>query len=291
MAKRFERYKTEYRAYNYEGKKGKGYNKLSPTKVVTKYGFKWSERQLEVFEQIFGGYTHTKQYWDDSFESITWSNAHPGVEPDVPTGKGAYHDATISGTWKSSIEARRQALVDYVNPDDEGFNKYDSIRVDDLYRALDAIPLGTATTNGKPMSTLAWKAAGLKKAEAHYVLEESPDMRKKLRAHLADAAYVHIYDILCGIAGVKKATPIQDLGKSKTKTIQDFSEALDQVPVGTTDPKDKLVRALRFKTAKLSKADAKMVLEHNSKLLNKIELRLGGQALAELKQLLQDCRG
>lgn len=285
----FEGYKTEYRAYNYEAS---SYMKLSPTKVVRKYGFKWTERQLEVFEQIFDGYDHTKKYWDDSYRTAAWQLANAGSdEPDVPSSKGNYHDPTISPAAKVSIEARRRALVDYVNPDDEGFNKWDSIRVDDFYRALDAVPPGTSTDTGPPMSALLWKAGLLGKADARYVLEESPDMRKKMHAQLVDQAYVIVYKTLCEVAGVKKATPLTEMGKSDSAHIQAFSDALDAVPVGTSDPADALVKKLRYRTADLTKKEAKQVLGHNSKLLNKIDYRLAGRARTQLLQLLQDCLG
>ena len=282
MAKKFERYKTEYRAYNYEG--SKSYMKLSPTKVVTKYGFKWAERQLAIFEQIYDGYEHTVEWWDDSHLTGT-------VQAGAPQPKGSYTDSNIADQWKQSIEARRKALVDYVNPDDEGFNKYDSIRVDDFYQALDAVPKGTSTTAGKQMSNLCWKTGFLGKKDALYVLEESPDMRKKLREHLVDQAYVHIMKLLGEVAGVKKATSFEDLGKSSVANIQGVADALAKVPVGTSDTKDANVRKLRFATAKLTSKEAKQVLGHGSKLLNEIDHRLTGQAHTDYLQLLQDCVG
>ncbi len=289
LAKCFEGYKTEYRAYNYENSR---YMKLSPTKMVVKYNVRWTERQLEIFEQIHDGYSHTKKFWDDSFETQPWATANaPDTEPDDPSDVFDYHNDAIGAQWKDSIEKRRQALVDYVNPDDEGFNKYDSIRVDDFYTALDAIPVGTTSTDGKLMSSLSWKTGFLGKKDALYILEESPDMRKKMKRHLADEAYVHVFKSLCTVAGVKKATPIQDLGKSSSPVIQAFSEALEAVPLDTADPKHATIRALRFKTAKLSKKEAKLVLNHDPKLLNKLERHVAGQARIDLMQLLEDCVG
>lgn len=292
LAQDFEGYKTEYRAYSYEGIAAKGYNKLSPTKVVTKYGFKWSERQLEVFEQIHAGYDHTQRFWDDSFEAGAWATANPGeTEPDGPSDKGSFHEASISANWQSSIEARRQALVDYANPDDEGFNKYDSIRVDDFYQALDAVPAGTSSSSVKPMYTLMWKTGFLGKPDARYILEESPDMRKKMKQQLIGEAYVTVHQALCSVAGVKKATPLDKMGAHKSAVIQTFADALSAVPIGNTDAKHPSVRTLRFKTAKLSKKEAKQVLQHEPKLLNQIDRHLVGQVHADLMQLLQDCLG
>lgn len=45
MEQRFEAYKTEYRAYNYQQT---GYERRV-TKDVSKYGYTWKERQLAIF--------------------------------------------------------------------------------------------------------------------------------------------------------------------------------------------------------------------------------------------------
>lgn len=288
-AKSFERYKTEYRAYNYQGKT---YDRFSPTKVVTKYGFKWTERQLQIFEHIHDGYEHTQEFWDNSFRTASWRTAHPGdAGPDAPSSKGSFHNQNIAQSWKNSIEARRRALVDYVNPDDEEFNKWDSIRVDDFYRALDAVPVGTSDSTTKEMKKLAWKTGYLGKKDARYILEESPDMRKKMKAHLVDAAYVHCHKLLCEVAGITTATPLDEMGRSPSARIQAVHDALDRVPVGTADNASPLVRELRRRTAELTKKDAKQVLEHDPKLLNKIDHHLAGEAHRKLLELIEACRG
>ncbi len=290
-AQDFEGYKTEYRAYNYQALAGKGYNKLSPTKVVTKYGFKWTQRQLAIFEQIHDGYDHTQRFWDNSFQTQAWATANPGeTGPDEPSSKGNYH-GNVGAQWQSQVEVRRQALVDYVNPDDEGFNKYDSIRVDDFYNALDAVPVGTSDSTSKLMYSLMWKTGFLQKNEAKYILEESPDMRKKMKTHLFDEAYVSVHQGLCSVAGIKKATPLDKMGKHASPTIQKVSDALDAVPVGTSDATHPSIRTLRFATAKLTRKEAKQVLGHESKLLNKIDRQLAGQVHTDFMKLIQDCIG
>jgi hypothetical protein len=100
-----ERYKTEYRAYSYEGSDNDNY---SPTKKVTAEGFTWTERQRHIFEHVYAGYAHTKDNWD----------ANPVID-----GKSF-----------------REHVVAYVDPDSEGFNKNNSVRVDALYEAVKKCP-------------------------------------------------------------------------------------------------------------------------------------------------------
>lgn len=198
VAQSLERYKTEYRAYNYEGGP---FSKLSATKKVNRYGYTWTQRQLAIFEHIWSGYDYTKEVWDDSYMTGTWTTANPGKAlPPRPSSKGSPYEATIAAGWQDAIKVRQQAIVDYVNPDTEGFNKYNSIRVDDFYKALNAVPKNTADENEKTVKTLTWKTAFLGKADAKYVLKESPDMRKKMREHLIDKAYVKILTILQELA-------------------------------------------------------------------------------------------
>ena len=60
---KLERYKTEYRAYNYEG--ATATEAKSPTKTVDREGFTRTERQRHVFEQIYDGYPHPEDGWDN----------------------------------------------------------------------------------------------------------------------------------------------------------------------------------------------------------------------------------
>lgn len=180
MTVNFERYKTEYRAYNYQQE---GYENLSMTTNVNKYGYTWKERQLAIFEHIHGGYTHTQAFWDDS---------DPGLNS-TPSTKGAPNDDTISDLAKAEIETRQAQLVAYVNPDTEGYNKWNSVRVEDFYVALKAVPNGTTDDKHASIVELLKKCAPLKLEDKRYVRAESPDYQTMLTTKLAGAAKTAVY--------------------------------------------------------------------------------------------------
>lgn len=161
---KLERYKTEYRAYSYEG--AKSTSAKSDTKQVTALGYTWTERQLHIFQQIYSGYPHTETGWDDN--------------PDVGGG------VTF-----------REAVVAYVNPDAEGFNKYDSVRVDELYKQLSLVPDGTRDYMDEQFLVHTMGAARKLKAEdAAYILGDAPDWTRLINRKLGDMAYSMLMDLL-----------------------------------------------------------------------------------------------
>lgn len=176
--KNFECYKTEYRAYNYQQT---GYENLSMTTTVNKYGYTWKERQLAIFEHIHGSYDHTQEFWDDS-DSIS-----------TPSTKGTPHDTTISAIEKAAIEARQARLVAYFNPDTEGYNKWNSVRVEDFYMTLKTVPDATSDEASAPIVTLLEKGKALKMEDARYIRGESPSFEAMLIAKLAGAAKTAVY--------------------------------------------------------------------------------------------------
>ncbi len=178
MEQRFEAYKTEYRAYNYQQT---GYEHLSVTKDVSKYGYTWKERQLAIFEHIWGGYSHTKKFWDNS-----------GVDSQ-PSSKGSPYDNTLGTPEKTAIEARQTRLVAYVNPDVEGYNKWNSVRVENFYQALKAVPNGTSDAADPTIVTLLERCKPLKLEDMRYIRAESPDFERMLTAKLAGAAKTAVY--------------------------------------------------------------------------------------------------
>jgi hypothetical protein len=109
-----ERYKTEYRAYSYEG--NPAYDSLDnttasinvpdPDNGATVYAF--TPRQHAIFTAIKDGYAHTSDGWTNN----------PAV------GNGTF----------------RQAVVAYRDPDTEGANRFNSPRVDDLYKLAGLVP-------------------------------------------------------------------------------------------------------------------------------------------------------
>lgn len=165
------RYKTEYRAYNYEGG---GYDKYSPTKIVTKAGYQWTERQYAIFNHIYGAYTHTETGWDD----------------DLSVGGGITF---------------RQAVLAYRDPDSEGFNKWDSIRIDELYNEIFALADNTSDyIDMAIVHEIPEKIRALTPAEARYVVQESPDWDRLIQRKLSDIPYGMIMDRLRDQAGISR---------------------------------------------------------------------------------------
>jgi len=178
-----ERYKTEYRAYSYEETANDPtgtFNQLDNTVQNQDHdGFNFTERQLAIFQHIYNEYDHTKEGWDDNPALANGSNF-------------------------------RTAVSAYWNPDTEGFNKFNSRRVDDFYNALDAIsaklPATRLETNlGKNVApvdqttkvstndhvdviALLVIIGNLSADDADYILNQSQVWRPKIDQHLADPA-------------------------------------------------------------------------------------------------------
>lgn len=184
-------YKTEYRAYSYqEGDTVGPYAALDNTvQDKVKDGFMFSTRQLAIFNHIYKGYAHTKDNWNSN--------------PTLSDGK----------TFRQSVQS-------YWNPDKEGFNKYNSARVDDFYLALDAIGTKAAKTtletnsniDAAPVSTkvsdendtkvkdLMAVIDKLHGDDADYIMSEGEAMQKKIKAHLDGKALQIVEDKLHDLA-------------------------------------------------------------------------------------------
>lgn len=185
------RYKTEYRAYNYqEGDTPGPYATLdNSVQNKTVSGLPFSERQLQIFKHIYSGYAYTKKAWD----------------ADADLADGTKFKAAVSAYW---------------NPDKEGFNKYNSARVDDFYRALDAVggkqALNEVTTaykvtagsvtskvsdvNDGDFKKLLTAIEALHGDDADYMMNESDAMVKKIKAHLDGAALKKVEEELHDLA-------------------------------------------------------------------------------------------
>ncbi|BDD12613.1 hypothetical protein FUAX_50450 (plasmid) [Fulvitalea axinellae] len=183
------RYKTEYRAYSYqEGAAGGRYSSLDNSAQDKDFqGYRFSERQLAIFKHIYRGYKHTKDGWDNN---------------------GRLYDGTRF----------RAAVVAYWDPDSEGFNKYNSARVDDFYIALDNLgtkqaKTGLETTHGTDAAPVDVKTADpadplvlellgkirkLDEDDLLYIKNESPAMRRKVDSHLAGVALQKVKDCMDG---------------------------------------------------------------------------------------------
>jgi hypothetical protein len=176
-----QRYKTEYRAYSYQG--SAQYDSLDNT-VQNRWhdGVQFSERQLAIFRHIYREYNYVKKEWDN-------------------------RSTLMNG------RSFRLAVSRYWQPDSEGFNKLNSARVDDFYRALDAI-------GGKASKTMSEMQAGrdvrpvrtkesdpeapkvkallkvidaLEPSESRYLAHEAPQYLAKLERHLSDAAHFVVW--------------------------------------------------------------------------------------------------
>ena len=155
----------------------------------------FTERQLAIFKHVYGGYDYTKTNWD----------------ADTPlTGGRTFRDE----------------VANYWNPDTEAFNKYNSPRVDDFYRALDAIGVKEAQTKlaksgGKDVGAVAGGGkvsdltnlgvvnllAAIDKLNGEdgaYIFNESPAMLKKIKSHLDGAALAKVLEELKDLADFSK---------------------------------------------------------------------------------------
>lgn len=166
--RRFEKYKTEYRAYNYEGG---DFDQYSHTTTTNQAGYVWTEKQWHIFLSIFQGYSHTSKGWNEP------NNA--------------------ARTWF------RNQVVAYKDPDAQAFNKYDAYTVLDFYKKLDNIPAGTAdVTLGTVQNLLnILKAGDIEAEDAVYILYESASMIKKIFTHLSGAARTAVLNRLNARAG------------------------------------------------------------------------------------------
>lgn len=178
------KYKTEFRAYSYqEGTAGGPYTALDNTVQNKNHmGHLFSERQLAIFKHIYGGYGHTKTGWDN--------------------------DSVLA----DGVTTFRAAVAAYWDPDSEGFNKYNSARVDDFYRALDqvgakrarsgvevgqgldAAPVAATVTdqNDVQVQNVLLQIAALTHDDAQYILNESPAMTAKINNHLGGQARIDV---------------------------------------------------------------------------------------------------
>ena len=152
-------YKTEYRAHSYQGG-APGFGAPNQP-VVQARGRAWDRRQLAIFEHIRGDY--------------------PVV-------------AAAVGGDQPTVQQRRfisEAFV-YSNPDTEGFNKYSSVRIDDLYLALHAVRPGTSNPRDPAAKAVLWAAQLLSAADADYIVRndgrQAPMLNNLIDERLSGAA-------------------------------------------------------------------------------------------------------
>lgn len=181
------RYKTEYRAYSYQEGATPGPMSAMDNTVQNKTfeGYQFSERQLHIFKKIYDNYPHTKEGWNEN----------------TPLSNGLTF---------------RQAVVGYWNPDTEGANKFNSIRIDEFYETLDLIGskafptagesayglmFSTPVTNkqsdpnGSDINQIITSVQSLTPEEAQFILT-APLYHTKLNNHLDGEAKQKVMDAL-----------------------------------------------------------------------------------------------
>ncbi len=186
-----EVYKTEYRAHSYEG--GQFDSVANPNGLIMKYGYQWTNRQLAIFDHLWKNYEDVRFLWD-----VTNNTPEDSVSPlsgdniALPITDEDYTE------MKVSMQEIRQAIANYRDPDAEGFNKWNSVRVDDFYLALQAVPNNTNVGDNfdgwaQPLSSdqiaiqaLLATIEALDPHDAQYILQESPDFTKLIDSKLDD---------------------------------------------------------------------------------------------------------
>lgn len=189
---KLERYKTEYRAYSYEGS---DYANLDhdPANTANIHGYDWTERQYTIFSDIFDGYSHTQEGWG-------MSGGNP-ITKRAPFGGGAARQR------RENRKSFQEAVVAYRNPDAEGFNKWNSVRVDDFYNSLKLVPDGTdigdpsnlarpVLPNQQPVQDLIDVLGNLNEEDAQYILNDSPDFTGLLGTKLGGQTLAGINTML-----------------------------------------------------------------------------------------------
>lgn len=154
-------YKTEYRAHFYEGRPEFEAETHNLARTITKEGLRWTRRQWKIFDNIRRNYDYVEEAWGDA-----------------------------NGTPTAMQTAFRASVASYRNPDTEGFNKYDSARVDDVYNALHLVPAGTVDAKDPKVVALLKCVHALDKPDIDYLLDatQAVMMNQKIHKHLAGAA-------------------------------------------------------------------------------------------------------
>lgn len=149
-------YKTEYRAYSYQGNYNKydnidDYNEGVQRKFLVD-GRQWTDRQYQIFRQIYLGYPSVSRAWDANL--------------------------TFGGS------TFRERVIDYRDPDTEGANKLNSPRIHTVYRELEALPPGV--TDQAALGRLLAAIGTLGPDEARYLLNTSEEFSVLLNSAVED---------------------------------------------------------------------------------------------------------
>jgi hypothetical protein len=162
-------YKTEYRAHSYQG--GSSWDVAMEPTPKHAHGRDWDRRQFKIFEHIHGGYPSVNAAMGGD-EPKTWQQRHFLTE-----------------------------IHDYANPDTEGFNKFHSIRIDDLYLALRAVHPQTQDAADPAVVALLTAAGKLDFHDVAYIrasgiAEEAFMLRAMIADRLTGAALTAFWDVV-----------------------------------------------------------------------------------------------
>lgn len=131
--KALREYKTEYRAHSYQGGPA-----LTVPAGADRRGRRWAPGQFEVFEHIRADY------------------------PTIETAVGGSEPTQEQSRFITKARA-------YQNPDTEGFNKYNSARIDDLYLALSNVTPHTADVTDNAVVEVLRAARALHISDVAYI--------------------------------------------------------------------------------------------------------------------------
>ena len=156
--KALREYKTEYRAYSYQGGAA-----LTVRADADRRGKQWAPGQFEVFERIRKDYAAVET----------------AVGGDAPTQE--------QSRFVSAAHA-------YRNPDTEGFNKYNSARIDDLYLALSAVKPNTVDPTDPAVVEALRAARALNSSDVAYIRAGSEEVGGRVEAYMLRAMIRHRLD-------------------------------------------------------------------------------------------------
>ncbi|HAS44317.1 MAG TPA: hypothetical protein DCS93_27820 [Microscillaceae bacterium] len=112
-----------------------------------------------------------------------------GDEVEKHIFKAYGHQKSLNKSWKEDVQLAdstqtfRDAIKAYQNPDTEGFNKYNSIRIDAFFKELQKYKK-EYDMNSDEFKALEGTISNLKTEDAVYILTEGQALRNLIRAHL-----------------------------------------------------------------------------------------------------------
>jgi hypothetical protein len=171
-------FKTEYRAHYYQGT----FEKFSDTETQDALGFKWTKRQYAVVKHIMQNYPDIKQAWTEDKDGF------------------------------------KNKVNQYVNPDTEAVNKYNSVRIDNLFLTIyriDPIKLDYNYQLRKLIKDLETDTFGLDQFDRKYLRsKEAAGFKAQFDKSINPEDRESIMDLISGNGKtVKKEIPKLEISK------------------------------------------------------------------------------